>query len=90
LFFAATRRAGHSAALSASATEFALALTLAGFVGALAQAYRRAHPCWLAFLMAASLLLMRRGIRLAEKERTSLREDLRNILAMLRGHSCDP
>ena len=55
LFFAATLRAGHSAALSASATEFALALTLAGFVGALAQAYRCAHPRWLAFLMAASL-----------------------------------
>src|SRR5215469_6098969 len=55
LFFAATLRAGHSAALAASATEFALALTLAGFVGALAQAYRRAHPRWLAFLMAASL-----------------------------------
>jgi hypothetical protein len=130
LFFAATVRAGHSAALSASATEFALALVLAGFVGALAQAYRRAHPRWLAFLMAASmppaiwhtfefaahlltgtprifyavgismaysaltsaltLLLMRRGIWLAGEERTSLRADLRNILTMLRGHSCDP
>jgi hypothetical protein len=55
LFFAATLRAGHEAALSASATEFALALTVAGFVGALAQAYRRAEPRWLAFLMAASL-----------------------------------
>jgi hypothetical protein len=130
LFFAATLRAGHSAALSASATEFALALTLAGFVGALAQAYRRAEPRWLAFLMAAylppavwhafelavhllnrtpriyygigvsmaysaltsalTLLLMRRGIWLAGEERTSLAEDLRNIVAMLRGHSCDP
>jgi hypothetical protein len=130
LFFSATRRAGHSAALSASATEFALALTLAGFVGALAQAYCRAHPRWLAFLMAASmppavwhafelaahllngtprifhavgismaysgltsaltLLLMRRGIWLAGEERTSLREDAGKILAMLRGHSCDP
>jgi hypothetical protein len=130
LFFAATLRAGHSAALSASAIEFALALTLAGFVGALAQAYRRAHPRWLAFLMAASLppaiwhafeltahllngtpriyygvgismvysaltsaltlSLMRRGIWLAGEERTSLREDLGKIVAMLRGHSCDP
>lgn len=130
LFFGATLRAGHSAALSASAIEFALALTLAGFVGALAQAYRCAQPRWLAFLMAASLppavwhvfelaahlwnqtprmyygvgismvysaltsaltlLLMRRGIWLAGEEGTSLREDLRKILAMLRGHSCDP
>jgi hypothetical protein len=130
LFFGATLRAGHSAALSASATEFALALTLAGFVGAFAQAYRRAHPRWLAFLTAASvppafwhafefavhflngtprifyavgismaysaltsaltLLLMRRGIWLAGEEHTSLREDIGKILAMLRGHSCDP
>jgi hypothetical protein len=130
LFFGATLRAGHSAAVSASAIEFALALTLAGFIGALAQAYRRAHPRWLAFLMAASLppvlwhacelaahllnrtpriyygvslsmaysvltsmltlLLMRRGIWLAGEERTSLRVDLKKILAMLRGNSCDP
>jgi hypothetical protein len=55
LFFGATLRAGHSAALSASATEFALALTLAGFVGALAQAYRKAQPRWLAFLVATSM-----------------------------------
>jgi hypothetical protein len=55
LFFGATRRAGQAAALSASAAEFALALALAGFVGALAQAYRRAHPRWLAFLMAVSM-----------------------------------
>ena len=130
LFFGVTLRAGHSAALSASATEFALALTLAGFVGALAQAYRRAQPRWLAFLMAASmppavwhafefaahllngtprifygvgismvysaltsaltLSLMRSGIWLAGDERTSLREDIGKILAILRGQSCDP
>jgi hypothetical protein len=130
LFFASTSRAGHAAALSASATEFALALALAGFIGALAQAYRRAHPRWLAFLMAASLppllwhacelvahllnrtpriyygvslsvaysvltssltlWLMRRGIWLAGEERTSLRQDLGKIVAMLRGHLCDP
>jgi hypothetical protein len=127
LFFGATLRAGHSAALSASATEFALALTLAGFVGALAQAYARAHPRWLAFLMAVSippalwhacelavhllrgtprvyygvsvsvaysavtsvltLWLMRRGIWLAGEERTSLREDLIKIFALLRGQT---
>ena len=43
-----------------------------------------------ALTSALTLLLMRRGIWLAGEERTSLREDLRNILAMLRGHSCDP
>jgi hypothetical protein len=55
LFFRATWSAGHAVALAASATEFALALAMAGFVGAFAQAYRGAHPRWLAFVMAASM-----------------------------------
>jgi hypothetical protein len=55
LFFRATLSAGHSAALSASATEFALAIALAGFTGAVAQAYRGARPQWLGSLMATAL-----------------------------------
>ncbi len=54
LFFRMTSNAGHSAALSASGTEFVLALALAGFVGAFAQAYRGAQPPWLAFIMASA------------------------------------
>jgi hypothetical protein len=132
LFFRATSSAGPSAAFSASATEFALALALAGFVGAFAQAYRGAQPRWLAFLMAATLppvvwhacevaahlvngtphlargvsfsvaysaagsaltlFLMRRGVWLAGEERTSLRQDLTAIFAIIRrpGHGSDP
>jgi hypothetical protein len=127
LFFRMTLSAGHSVALSASGTEFALALALAGFVGAFAQAYRGAQPRWLALLMASAappavwhacelaahllsgtpgiyrsvslsiaysgitsaltLFLMRRGVWLAGEERTSLRDDLRKILAMIRGQA---
>jgi hypothetical protein len=55
LFLKATWAAGAHAATASSATEFFLALGLAGFNGALAQAYRHATPRWLASIFAATL-----------------------------------
>src|SRR5215472_12670117 len=55
LFYRATLDSGHAAARSASFTEFILALALAGFTGAVAQAYRKARPRRLALVIAAAM-----------------------------------
>src|SRR5262249_23043168 len=55
LFYRATLGFGNAAARSASVTEFMLALALAGFTGAVAQAYRNARPRRLALVIAAAM-----------------------------------
>jgi hypothetical protein len=53
IFFFANLGAGLGAAIGAMGVEAALFATLAGFYGALAQAFRRAQPAW-----AATMTLM--------------------------------
>ena len=55
IFFIANLGAGLGAAIGAMGVEAALFATLAGFYGALAQAFRRAHPAWAAALMVMIL-----------------------------------
>ncbi|HML16963.1 MAG TPA: hypothetical protein VK419_08045 [Bryobacteraceae bacterium] len=46
-----------SASVQASGAEFCVALAMAGFLGAFAQAYRQVRPRWLACLMASVMPL---------------------------------
>lgn len=46
-----------SASVQASAVEFCVALAMAGFLGAFAQAYRQVRPRWLAYLLASVMPL---------------------------------
>jgi len=56
IFFAANLGAGLSAALGAMWVEAALFATLAGFYGALAQAFRHAQPAWAATMTVMALV----------------------------------
>ncbi|HEV2667389.1 MAG TPA: hypothetical protein VG324_20905 [Blastocatellia bacterium] len=55
-FFAANLGAGLGAALGAMWVEAALFATLAGFYGALAQAFRHAQPAWAATMTVMALV----------------------------------
>jgi hypothetical protein len=56
IFGAANLGAGLGAALGAMWVEAALFATLAGFYGALAQAFRRAQPAWAATMTVTTLV----------------------------------
>jgi hypothetical protein len=56
IFFIANIGAGLAAAFSAMWVEAALFATLAGFHGALAQAFRRAQPAWAATMTVMALV----------------------------------
>lgn len=56
IFFAANASAGFAAASGAAQAEFLYRLIASGFYGSLTQAFRRAHPAWLANLTAVILL----------------------------------
>src|SRR5262245_61408533 len=55
IFFFANLGAGLGAAIGAMGVEAALFATLAGFYGALAQAFRRAQPAWAATMTVMAL-----------------------------------
>jgi hypothetical protein len=55
IFFVANLGAGLGAAIGAMGVEAALFATLAGFYGALAQAFRRARPAWAATMTVMAL-----------------------------------
>ncbi len=56
IFFATNISAGFEAALSAMVTESAFYIFIAGFHGALIQAFRRSQPVWAATLTVMALL----------------------------------
>ena len=56
IFFLANIGAGLSAAIGAMGVEAALFAMLAGFYGALAQAFRRAQPAWVATMTVMVLM----------------------------------
>jgi hypothetical protein len=56
IFFLANIGAGLGAAIGAMGVEAALFATLAGFYGALAQAFRRAQPAWAATVTVMVLM----------------------------------
>jgi hypothetical protein len=56
LFFVATLKAGFDAAVSALLIEAAFYATVAGFYGALLEAFRKAQPVWAATLTMMALL----------------------------------
>jgi hypothetical protein len=56
IFFIANLGAGLGAAIGAMGVEAVLFATLAGFYGALAQAFRRAHPVWAAAMTVTILI----------------------------------
>ena len=56
IFFLANIGAGLGAAIGAMGVEAALFATLAGFYGALAQAFRRAQPAWAATMTVMALM----------------------------------
>jgi len=56
IFFLANIGAGLGAAIGAMGVEAALFATLAGFYGAMAQAFRRAQPAWAATITVMALM----------------------------------
>ena len=56
IFFLANIGAGLGAAIGAMGVEAALFATLAGFYGAMAQAFRRARPAWAATITVMALM----------------------------------
>jgi len=56
IFFIANLGAGLGAAIGAMGVEAALFATLAGFYGALVQAFRRAQPAWAATMTVMALV----------------------------------
>jgi hypothetical protein len=56
IFFVSNLGAGLNAAISAMTVEAALFATLAGFYGAMAQAFRRAQPAWAATMTVMILM----------------------------------